>query len=88
MPTVASTLPGYEAVSYTVVFAPAKTPEVAIRRLNQEMVRLLNSPDFKEQMFGLGVQTYGTTPEGLTAIMKSDMARMGKVIKDAGIKVD
>lgn len=89
MPTVAAAgLPGYESASIFAVFAPAKTPAALIRRLNQEIVRVLNGADVKEKLFNAGVEVVGSSPEEFAATMKSEMARWGKVIRDAGIRPD
>ena len=85
LPTVAATLPGYEATSLLGVFVPAKTPQATINRLHQEIVRAVNKPEVKELLFSAGVDVVGSTPEELAAMVKLDMTRMGKVIKDAGI---
>jgi tripartite-type tricarboxylate transporter receptor subunit TctC len=86
LPTVAASgVPGYEAESVTVVLAPAKTPATLVSRLNQEIVRVLNRADVKERFFNLGLETVGSTPAQLSATMKSEIARLGKVIKEAGI---
>ena len=58
-----------------------------INRLNQEIVRVLNTADVKEKFFNAGVEAVGSSPEEFAATIKSEMARVGKVIKDAGIKV-
>ena len=87
LPTVASAgLPGYEAVSIVGLFAPAKTPEAVVARLNQEIVRVLGRAEVKERFLSSGVETVGSTPEEFGATVKSEMARLGKVIRDAGIK--
>ena len=70
------------------VFAPAGTPAPLITRLNQEFVRVLTQADMKEKFLGVGVEPRGGTPEQMVAIVKSDMAKWGKVIKEAGIRVD
>ena len=57
-------------------------------RLNQEVVHILNQADVKEKFFSIGVDTVGSSPEEFTAKMKSEIARMSKVIKEAGIKAD
>jgi tripartite-type tricarboxylate transporter receptor subunit TctC len=89
LPTVAASgLPGFEAVSITTVFAPARTPEAIIKRLNQEIVYALKKEDVKAKFFNSGVETVGSSPEQLAATVKVEMARWGKVIKDAGIKID
>ena len=89
LPTVAASgLPGYELVSMTGILAPAKTPGAVITRLNQEIVRVLNRADVKERFLSIGQEIVGSTPEQFAATIKSDIAKIGKVIKDAGIKVD
>ena len=87
VPTIAASgLPGFEVASVYALFAPARTPAAIVNRLNQEAVRFLARTDVKEKFLATGVETMGGTPENLAAAMKSEMARMGKVIKDAGIR--
>ena len=86
VPTVASTVPGYEAVQIYGVFAPAKTPAAVIGRLNQEMVRVIKSADNRPAFLKAGVEAVGSSPEELAAAVKADIGRMGKLIREAGIK--
>jgi len=86
LPTVAATVPGYEVVSIIGFFAPAGTPEPVIARLNQEIARVLQRPDVKGRFFSSGAEAIGSTPEQFGAAMKSDMAKWGKLIKDAGLR--
>ena len=87
LPTVsASGLPGYESASLGTIFAPAKTPVARINRLNQEIKRYLFSPEAKDQLLKSTVEPIASTPQELAATMKSEMARLGKLIKDAGIR--
>jgi tripartite-type tricarboxylate transporter receptor subunit TctC len=89
LPTVAASgLPGFESFLLTGVFAPAGTPATVVGRLNQEIVRAINVPDVKEKFANIGIETVGSSPQDLTAAMKSEIARMGKVIKAAGIRAD
>jgi len=88
LPTVAAALPGYEITAKAGVLAPAGTPAAIVNRLNQEMVRVLNQQDVKDKLFSLGVEAGGNSSEEFGAMMKSEMARMGKVIKDAGITAE
>ena len=86
LPTVAASgVPGFESATVNSVFAPAKTPTRIINRLNTEIVRAFNQQDVKDTLFGLGIEPVGSSPQELMALMKSDIARLGKVIKDAGI---
>ena len=87
LPTVAASgLPGYESVSIQGLFAPAGTPATLINRLNQEIVRALNGENLKDKFFSAGIETIGSSPQVFAATVKSEMARLGKVIKDAGIR--
>jgi tripartite-type tricarboxylate transporter receptor subunit TctC len=88
LPTVAATLPGYEAASISGMFAPANTPAPIINRLHQEAVRVLNQPDVKEKFLNSGTEIVASLPEQLSAKVRSEILRMGKVIKDAGIRVE
>ena len=87
LPTIAAAgLPGYELVAVHGLFVPAKTPAVLIDRLHQEVVRYLGRAEIKEKFLSTGLETVGDTPAQFAATIKADMARMGKLIKDAGIR--
>lgn len=87
LPTIAASgLPGYAAVSTYGVFAPAKTPEAIIKRINQEVVRFLNTPEAKERLLNGATEPVGSSPEAFAASIKSDMNKWGKIIQDAGIR--
>ena len=86
LPTMAAAgLPGFEAVVMTVACAPAGTPAAIVNRLNQEIVRILHLPEIKEKFSAIGIETVGSSPQELTAVMKSEIARTAKLVKDAGI---
>ncbi|MBI2316206.1 MAG: tripartite tricarboxylate transporter substrate binding protein [Betaproteobacteria bacterium] len=89
VPTVAeSGLPGFSIVSTAGMLAPANTPAAVINRLNQEFVRVLTKPELKERLFNLGVEAINSSPAEFAAFIKAEMAKMGKVIKDAGIRTE
>ena len=89
VPTVAEAgLPGYEAVASYAVFAPARTPASLVTRLHQEIVSVLHTPDLKEKFFNTTTDVVGSTPAELTAHMKAEIARLGKVIKAADIRAE
>jgi tripartite-type tricarboxylate transporter receptor subunit TctC len=88
LPTVAQTVPGYEVATRLAFFAPAGTPAPIITRLNRETVRVLNRPEVQEKFHAFGIETVGDTPEALAALIKDEIVRTGKVIKDAGIRAD
>jgi tripartite-type tricarboxylate transporter receptor subunit TctC len=87
LPTVASAgLPGYESISIYGVFAPARTPAVVIRKLNEAIAAALGTPEVRERFLNVGVETVGSTPEQFAAAIRADTARLSKVIREAGIK--
>jgi len=89
LPTVsASGVPGYEAATLIGVFAPAKTPAAIIGRLHQEIVKALNRPDIKAKLHNGGMEIVGSTPTQSTTMIAADMATMGKVIRDTGIRAE
>ena len=87
VPTIsASGLPGYESVLHTGLFAPAKTPAAIITRLNRDIVRYLGTPEAKELFLRTGgSEVVANKPEQFAAKIKSEMVRLGKLIKDVGI---
>jgi tripartite-type tricarboxylate transporter receptor subunit TctC len=88
LPTVAASgLPGYESVQITGLFAPAKTPRATIERINGETLRVLNVPEVKSRLNAAGLDVVSSSPEKFDAVVKEDMTKMGKVIRDAGIAV-
>ena len=87
LPTMASAgLPGYESVAMTAMFAPSKTPEAIVRRINQEMAAVLRKPDVKERIFNAGAEAAGGTPEHLAGVIKSEVARVAKAMQEAGVR--
>lgn len=89
LPTVAASgLPGFEAVGMTGIFAPAKTPSAVITRLNQDIVRVVNLADVKERFINTQSEVVGSSPEQYAATIRSEIAKMSKLIKDANIRVD
>ena len=89
LPTLSSSgVPGYEAAGITAMLATGKTPAAIIKRLNEVVVRYVHTPDVKEKFFNAGGEVVGSSPEQLAATIKREMAVWGKVIKDAGIRVE
>jgi tripartite-type tricarboxylate transporter receptor subunit TctC len=87
LPTLAEAgVPGYDSQSRTALFAPAKTPPAVIARIHAEVARALNQPEVKERLFNAGLEVIASTPQEATAVIKSEMARMGKLIDDAGLR--
>jgi tripartite-type tricarboxylate transporter receptor subunit TctC len=90
VPTVeeAARLPGFEAVSWYALMAPARTPEAVIAKINREVEAFLHLPEVVSALEALGAKPAGTTPEELARIMAQDTARWSKVIRDSHIEVN
>ena len=87
LPTIAASgLPGYESATVQGMFAPAKTPVSIIRRLNRDIVQALNRAEVKERFLNGGGEVVAGTPEAFMAKIKSEVTRLGKVIRDNGIR--
>jgi tripartite-type tricarboxylate transporter receptor subunit TctC len=78
-------LPGFDAIALNGMFAPAGTPASVISRLNRETLRVIGTADFKDKLVRVGIEAGGSSPEELGSTIKSEMAKMGKVIRDANI---
>jgi tripartite-type tricarboxylate transporter receptor subunit TctC len=89
IPTVAEAgFPGFDAVTWFAMFAPARTPPDIVRTLNRDMVAIINSPAVRTWLISQGAEPAPGTPEELTAFLKSDIEKWGKVIRAAGIKAE
>jgi tripartite-type tricarboxylate transporter receptor subunit TctC len=89
IPTVAEAgVPGYEVAVWFGVVAPAGTPREIVQKLNAEVLRILAMPDVRERFQSQGVEPVGSTPEQFGEHIKSQMAKWGKVVQDAGVKAE
>jgi tripartite-type tricarboxylate transporter receptor subunit TctC len=86
IPTVAETVPGYEAVQWTAVLGPKALPKDIVARWNTEINRILQLSDVKERMEGAGTEPDGGSPERFLEVLKRDVAKWQKVVKIANIK--
>src|SRR5262245_45382304 len=87
VPTVAeSGLPGYEAVSWFGLMAPAGTPRETIARLHRETVAILRAADTREKFARDGAEVVASTPEEFDAFVRAEAVKWAKVVKAAGIK--
>jgi tripartite-type tricarboxylate transporter receptor subunit TctC len=86
LPTVAQTVPGYSAVGWFGLLAPAGTPKPVIRKISDDANRVLADRDVRSKMQALGAEPGGGSPEGFTSFIHDDMAKWSKLMKEAGIK--
>jgi tripartite-type tricarboxylate transporter receptor subunit TctC len=89
VPTIAEAgFPGADFISWNGVHVRAGTPRPTIAKLNAELNRVLKMPDVQERMAALGLDVAGGTPEAFGAFVRQDLARWGKVIKEANVRVE
>jgi tripartite-type tricarboxylate transporter receptor subunit TctC len=89
VPTVAeSGYKGFEAVTWFGVAGPAGMPKEVVGKLNAAFNQALASPDIKKKLMDQGADVAGGTPEQFSALIREDMVRWGKIVKDSGAKVD
>jgi len=89
VPTVAeSAVPGYEAVNWYGVFAPAGTPREIVAKLHDDIARVLQQPDVQKRFAGEGGDVVANTPEEFGAFIRREIPKWTKVIKDSGARVD
>jgi tripartite-type tricarboxylate transporter receptor subunit TctC len=89
VPTIhESGVPGFEAVNWFGMFAPAKTPRAIINRVNGALVKTVKTPELQAQFIALGADPVGSTVEEFAAFVKRDMEKYEKVVRISGAKVD
>jgi len=81
-------VPGYDATIWLALLAPAGTPAPIVNKLNAEVAKIMNTAETNKAMFEAGVEVSLSTPEALTQLMTSEMSKWGKVVKEAGIKLE
>ena len=87
LPTIAEAgVPGYQAVIWSGMLAPAKTPRAIIDRLYKETVKVVQAPEFKERLVQLGSDAVGSTPEQWAEFIKTEIDKWGRIAKIAGVK--
>ncbi len=89
LPTIAeSGVPGYEMALWIGVFASAGTPRDIVAKLNAEVARIVNLPDIREKLDGMGVEPLGNSSEQMAEWIRREIARYGPVVKAANISAD
>jgi tripartite-type tricarboxylate transporter receptor subunit TctC len=89
VPTMAEAgLPGFESSNWQGIVAPAATPRSIVVKINAETVKVLNMPEMREKIVAQGNQVGGGTPEEFGALIRSETAKWGKVVREAGVRAD
>jgi tripartite-type tricarboxylate transporter receptor subunit TctC len=88
LPTIAETLPGFTAVAWFGVLAPAGTPAAVIARLSAEFDRIVHEPDTEKQFAAIGGEPVGGSPASFAAFIHQEISRWIRVAKEAGIRIE
>lgn len=83
-----SGLAGYELSSWQVVFAPAGTSAPIVERLYTEISRILKTSEIQKRFTELGLDVSGMPPQELAALVKADVPRLGRIVKESGTRED
>jgi len=87
MPTVAETVPGYEAILWYACWGPKNLPKEIVARWNREIALAINLPDMKERMAGEGIDPAAGPPGQLRDVLRRDVPKWTRVVKEANIRV-
>ena len=88
VPTIAETIPGYQAEAFQAVVAPAGVPRPIVEKLAAKIGAIVKSPDIAARFEADGAVPIGSTPQQFAAFLKSEMLKWGRVIKEAGIQLE
>jgi tripartite-type tricarboxylate transporter receptor subunit TctC len=86
IPAIAETVPGYEAILWTGILAPAGTPAPIIKRLQDETTKLLQTPEVRKAYQAAGTDVVATDPKAFDELLKVEYAKWGKVVRELGLK--
>jgi tripartite-type tricarboxylate transporter receptor subunit TctC len=87
-PSIGETVSGFGATPWYGMFAPAGTPKNITLQIQNDIAKVLDSKDVQERLATLGCETFKGTGDQLAQIVKSDMVRWAKIVKDSGAKID
>jgi tripartite-type tricarboxylate transporter receptor subunit TctC len=87
VPTIAETLPGFEAVAWYAIVAPPGTPKSITEKINADVNEALRQPDIQDRLKKLSAETFGGTTAETAKYLRQEVERWGSVIKEADIKL-
>ena len=86
LPSISETLPGFDVKNWIGLFAPAGTPPAIVKKLHDEVAKIMQQPAVQKKLEAEGAKYYAMTPEAFGAFQRKESVRWGKIIKGAGIK--
>ena len=88
LPTIAESVPGFEAFGWYGLLAPAGTSGGIVSRLNAQAVSAMKTADLQERFVALGAEPIGTTPQEFAIFIRSELQKWGKAVRDSGARVE
>jgi tripartite-type tricarboxylate transporter receptor subunit TctC len=88
VPTIGETIPGFGSTPWYGVFAPAGTPRAVVTQLHAAIGRVLEMPETRERLAAVGCETYFSSPEQFATLVREDLPRWARIVKDSGATID
>jgi tripartite-type tricarboxylate transporter receptor subunit TctC len=88
VPTISETIPGLASTPWYGIFAPAGTPKAIVAQVQAEVSKALDAPEVKDKLAAVGCEPYKLGAEGFAALIRDDLPRWAKIVKDSGATVD
>lgn len=88
VPAIAESVPGYEYLGWYGLVAPKGTSHEIVSRLNAELIKALQTPEFADKLAGIGAEPLGTTPQEFGAFMRAEIQKLAKAVRDSGLRID
>ena len=88
VPTIGETVKGFGSTPWYALFAPQGTPKAILQQLNAQVAKALESKDVQDKLLGVGTEPYKATPEQLSAVVREDLPRWARIVKESGATID
>ncbi|WP_332824333.1 Bug family tripartite tricarboxylate transporter substrate binding protein [Ramlibacter sp.] len=88
VPTIGETVKGFGSTPWYALFAPAGTPKAIVQQLNAEINKALEAKDVQEKLAGVGTEPYKANPEQLATVVREDLPRWARIVKESGASID
>lgn len=88
VPTISESIPGLASTPWYGLFAPAGTPKPLIAQIHAAVVKVLEAPDTREKLATVGCEPYHSTPEQFAALIRDDLPRWARIVKESGATID